>query len=650
MAKDLFDQEKYWTEMETMLEKAIAKMQKENPDFTIYTVSITTDPAAAWSSISFDHQENSIYPADYALADFVDADHEAFSPEWRALTEAKQWKTLKPILDNFGRHAFRKISALLKIDSLKFELSVNGKGDWYNTAFNLQNTIIKGNVYAFRCERLDCWCVCQVTGYFVQMENSTSGKQEDQVSVLLFDYTEKEQPNLADSGKLAPYANRFYYWLRREEPELAHHYASPSLPQDYQLIGHAPVQYSGEDLRSWGYWFSGDEITLQRRWDALPKALTKRFQENLKNQQRVTVCGYEGRLDSSSLWRENFGEDVDYDALLQFPCVSKLHWDQTGDGLFSYLAQMPIVNELELLNIQKERTLDFRKTKLQRLTLPAENLEEIYLPDGCSDLVLTGATDKVIRIHAEEHGRWLQLTLAPGILLPAGISALQQFHMSNIAAYDVSGLAEAFPHLTSLRLWGKPGVVHGLSALKKLQNMQYFTLKDLFGFGPEEFPLPEQWPDLATMWLTSVPKEAGEWVKKQYKFLAKEKRLDLDVRQLRAPEWMSENLDNPFANWDGDDLYPRGYAKKAFDLYKAAKKAMLTFDGGVSSVQERCSAAAKDYIAGFNSLDEKKNFIDTVAREDIIYGLDHLLTEAAKGWDGFNGEKIMEECELLRDF
>lgn len=656
MEKGLFDRETYWSEMETLLEKAIVKMQKDNPDFTIYTVSITTDPAAAWSSISFDQQENSqacgraCNPADYALADFVGADHEALSPEWRALTEAKQWKTLKPILDDFGRHAFRKISESLKIDPLKFELSVNGKEDWYDTTYNLQTTVTKGNVYAFHCGPLDCWCVCQVTGYFAQMEDSTSGKQEEQVSVLMFDYAEKEQPELADIGLLKPYANRFYYWLRREEPEVEHHYSKPIVPQVYQLVGHAPVQYSGEDLRSWGDWFSGNSITLQRRWDSLPKALTKGFQENLQNEQRITVCGHEGRLDSSALWRENFTEDVDYDALLQFPCVSKLHWDQASDGLLSYLARMPIVNELDLREVQREKILDFRKTRLIRLTLPAQDIEEIYLPAGFAELRFTGAADRAIKIHAEEQGRWLELDLKPNIPLPEGIPALRRFHMSDVIAYDVGVLAEAFPDLVNVRLWGKPGIIHGLSALKKLKKIQCFTLKDLFGFGSEDCPGPEEWPDLTTMWLASVPKEAGEWLKKQYKPLAKEKNLDLDIRQLRAPEWMSENLDNPFANWDGDDLYPKGYAKKAFDLYKAAKKAMTMSDETASSGQERCLAAAKDYIAGFNTLDKKKNFIDTVAREDIVCGLDQLLTEAAKGWTGIDGEKIMEQCESLRDF
>lgn len=54
-----FNKENYLAEMKYMVDKALERLKAEKLEFTIYSVSIWTDPNAASSAISFDSLKNS---------------------------------------------------------------------------------------------------------------------------------------------------------------------------------------------------------------------------------------------------------------------------------------------------------------------------------------------------------------------------------------------------------------------------------------------------------------------------------------------------------------------------------------------------------------------------------------------------------------
>lgn len=71
--------------------------------------------------------------------------------------------------------------------------------------------------------------------------------------------------------------------------------------------------------------------------------------------------------------------------------------------------------------------------------------------------------------------------------------------------------------------------------------------------------------------LTSLPEDAAKAIKQAYKPKVKQ-GLNLSIRQPRKPEWLADNLDNPFRTWDGREGITTAQAKKAASLYKQLRR------------------------------------------------------------------------------
>jgi hypothetical protein len=164
----MFDKSLYIEEMTRMVDKALQRLQVENPTFKIYTASIWTDPNSLVSSINFDSKENSLNkvkesnewskkyyeqyleegdltqaelfkpnlgtrvcnPADFVLRDFEEMTHRSFPENWESETDGDCWKELEPALIQIGDYAFSKIKYLNIEDN--FQLSINSDKDWYD--------------------------------------------------------------------------------------------------------------------------------------------------------------------------------------------------------------------------------------------------------------------------------------------------------------------------------------------------------------------------------------------------------------------------------------------------------------------------------------------------------------------------------------
>ena len=67
-------------------------------------------------------------------------------------------------------------------------------------------------------------------------------------------------------------------------------------------------------------------------------------------------------------------------------------------------------------------------------------------------------------------------------------------------------------------------------------------------------------PELRWFWMTSLPETAAKAAKQLWK---SKPGMDLRITKPRKPEWLAQNLDNPFRGWDGAEHIPAAAAKKA---------------------------------------------------------------------------------------
>lgn len=137
-----FNKELYIEEMKELVDSAINLILKNDPEFEFYTVSIWTDPNAAYSSIGFEtkrHSDEKIItienlgrnynPADYEFPDYVGFEHNSFDENWEEESAGACWNELELSLKIIGTYALDKLKSAKK--HVDFELSTNGPLDWY---------------------------------------------------------------------------------------------------------------------------------------------------------------------------------------------------------------------------------------------------------------------------------------------------------------------------------------------------------------------------------------------------------------------------------------------------------------------------------------------------------------------------------------
>ncbi|MFD0716425.1 hypothetical protein [Paenibacillus sp. GCM10027626] len=81
----------------------------------------------------------------------------------------------------------------------------------------------------------------------------------------------------------------------------------------------------------------------------------------------------------------------------------------------------------------------------------------------------------------------------------------------------------------------------------------------------------------------------------------------MSVHQPRKPEWLADNLDNPFRSLDGREGITPAQAKKAAALYKQLRAQVRSLAAsaaeeklGAAEAQEQIESLFSVYIEGFN--------------------------------------------------
>lgn len=224
-----------------------------------------------------------------------------------------------------------------------------------------------------------------------------------------------------------------------------------------------------------------------------------------------------------------------------------------------------------------------------------------------------------------------------------------------IESLDAAKLVARFPHLTALTLRGKPGTLLQAASLNELTALKNLVIEDLFGMTASDRLLPSRVTALDSLDLESVPADYAEATRSTWRPEVP-MGTSLSVTKPREPDWVVENRDNPFRDWDGDDHIPLPAYKKAVALYaemRAAVMAVLT--GGMDREEQasRLFELGAAWGEAFNELDEQHEFIETVERERLFDVLAHAVAaaEASLGTElAWARDNLIDGTESVRDW
>ncbi|WP_455816209.1 hypothetical protein [Pseudomonas cerasi] len=496
-----------------------------------------------------------------------------------------------------------------------------------------------GDIYCVFYPKLQQYVACQITAL----------EEGNLVAVLELDWSGEALPDEAALAAMQPLNCDFFFWRGRHD----HTFLSDSVPSHYTRIGNIPPLVNEEVNSYGGGWDVGNSLYQQRCWDRIAPEKRARFKAASRDRQVELPAGV--LPENATKIGDTFLQGMtDYAVLDRLPCLTSFETIRGNARLAEYVNQHAFIYELQWAS-SGMTSLDLSGSQLQRLILDPTGLTTLSVNDNLELLSFTRPPAAELQINSHHHGRDLTVQHRQTLPLLHGVDALDGLHLTDVAEVDIAAIADHYPALSTLRLWGKPGMVSNMASLSRLSGLQMFTTVDLFGFGPDEFPAPPQLPHLSLLWMNSLPADVASAVKKAYKNAALS-GLDLAIKQARKPAWLAENLNNPFRDWDGREHISAANAKKAATLYKK----MLTSVRGIDASSEASSVTAlaqtmvRRYTEAFNVMDRRSNIIETIEREEIgevLYGLLSLIEQQTAGAsEPFDKSPMMNLFDELRDF
>ncbi|MFB6364111.1 hypothetical protein ACFCP7_08605 [Paenibacillus elgii] len=504
-----------------------------------------------------------------------------------------------------------------------------------------------GDIYCVYVEQLQRYAACQVTG----IKEKWGGLL---AAVLELDWTGDKLPTEEELDTMKPlYCDHF------SNNQLEHWYVNPLVPKHYILAGNRPPLVTEDTSRYSGVWHTGSSMVYQLKWRSIPEDRRRSFKEAAMDNTPVVVGGVQMARSTSEIRDATLQQLSDLSELKHLRCLTRIAADRPYESLLSYVNDNPFIYELRLEN-HGYTSIDLRSSSLARLILQADGLEELFLNKGLTFLSLTGTPSPKLKIHAEDGGQCLTAAFTNNVPPVCGLERLSGLHVKQVKDLDLGPLVRSYPQLKELRLEGKPGNIVNLQQLEQLTNLRLFSTYDMFGFSGEAFPGPERLSNLTWLWMESLPADAAKAIKDKYK---KEvpKGLDLSITKPRKPEWLAENFNNPFRDWDGRDNITEARAKKAMNLYKKTLAAITALaeqirGGGMTAAETESAldTLVSGYTEAFNKMDRRSGFIETVEREEIYTVLKDLLSVAQEQLSAAGVEvdmdKLFNTFNKLRDF
>lgn len=492
-----------------------------------------------------------------------------------------------------------------------------------------------GDIYCVYNKSLKKYTACQVT------KIDDSGKKP-QATIISLDWVSDELPKEEELALMKPLYIDYMYWggtfnIKRVDV---------NVPLKYVYVANVKP-LNNEDTGTYGGWNSGVEIYNQFKWLKIPKEQRDAFKAADASSEHVEFEGNRRRLGTHSendMWHD-FDDAL---SLRVFPCLSSLTVTKWHKNLFEYLNSNPFIRELVIENHGKS-SLDFSETTIDRLSVDMTGLEELILNDDLSMLFLLGEVKDGCKITSPSFGSDLILYCDGSVPKIQGLEGLEKLYIRTITELDIADILRAYPKLRELRLWGKPGNLINFAKISEFSELEVLTTMDLFGFTADEVPKPESLQKLYMLWMDSLPEDAAKEVKKLYK-KRKGEGLDLWITKPRKAEWLAQNLENPFRSWDGEEHITPANAKKAADIYRKTRAAMVKLiEAPSKDIEKDAEALVRDYTEGFNKMDKKKPFIDTVERDEVFTALDGILSLIPDEL-GIDQDKLLDLFDQLKDF
>ncbi|WP_046216510.1 hypothetical protein [Paenibacillus wulumuqiensis] len=507
-----------------------------------------------------------------------------------------------------------------------------------------------GDIYCVYSQQLQQYTACQVTDY----QEDESGGGGLLAAVLTLDWTGQELPHNDQLHRMQPLVCNYFFW----KDKLDHSYVNALVPPGYIYVGNISPLTTSKTNSYGGGWSNGDSVYRQRQWEQIDPVRRREFKEAADDYSEV-------QIGHASLPRRTHRLDVkmlsgleDWSELRRLPCLTEIHTDRYDENLLAYLRSNPFLIKLSLSG-ECPAVMDLSGTHITDLSLNVDGVEQLITGEQTTQLHLSGSAAAPWTIQTPDQGRGMTLSVGhPGLLFSfQGLQRLHSLYVYQIQELDMQELIQRFPRLHQLRLWGKPGLISRMNTLTRLSNLHGLSTHDLFGFTGEEFPSPEQMPHLSSLWLSSLPADAAKSIKKAYKSRIP-LGLDLSVTKPRNPQWLEENLHNPFRDWDGREHITTAHARKAAQLYKKMLSAIRKLDtqAAEQDIVEQLAALVTEYTEAFNKMDKRKSFIDTIEREEIYAVLEQLLDQAELRYEQqkkplpVDREQLYSLFDELRDF
>lgn len=500
-----------------------------------------------------------------------------------------------------------------------------------------------GDIYSVFSAQLQQYVACQVT----HLQQPANARGKVLAAILQLDWAGDHLPDRTEARRMQPLRCSYYF----VKDNFDHGYVSANVPPGHVLIANLPPM-TEKDVSAYKFgWDVGDSLVRQRNWERIDPVSRARFKA-ASGRHNVVVGGQTLRQDTTRINDSILQTLTDLSELDRLPCLMTLETRHGTPELMAYIQQHPFINELHWQSAIVSE-IDVGATRLSRFILHPEGVSRVRLNPDLSLLSLTAMPASDFRIEAHQEGRNLCLQCSQTLPELQGVDRLRALSLTGVNEIDLVPVIERFPCLTELRIWGNPGVVSHMQSIAALPQLQMLTLSNIFGFGAADFPRPEQLPNLACLWMTSVPLEVTSAVRTAYKKAATQ-GLDLSLTKARKPEWLAENLNNPFRDWDGREHISATYARKASLAYKNLRAAAHNIDSSMD-VASLLTAAVTAYTEAFNLIDRRSKAIETVEREEIYSVLFDLLNAleqklGEQGASRVDQPRLFQLFDQLREF
>ena len=488
-----------------------------------------------------------------------------------------------------------------------------------------------GSVYTVYNQYLKRYTACQVA--YIAPPDTVS--KESWAVILSLDWVGDAPLTAEELPHLHPLYKDFMYWPRDLHPLRV----PVEIPPQYTLVGTLPP-FTDQPCRSNRGWTDGDEVYRQIKWQEIPEERRRAFKEAIESDGETEIGGKPVKVSSHRVIDQYtpFDFALELEAL---PCLSEIICKQWHPDLAEFLRGNPFIHELTLLN-HGQRTLDLRGTSIGKLMLDMTGLEELWLGEETEQLLFQNKGPDACTIHAAGNGSGLTLQFIGEYRPHPELPNLWGLHGIRLEEFDLTGLPVVHPSLKELRLWGAPGNLRNFSAVAQFRELTDLSTFDLFGFDAADIPTPEQMPKLHWFWMTSLPEYAAKAAKQLWKG---KPGMDLRITKSRKPEWLAQNLDNPFRGWDGAEHIPASAAKKAADQYRKTRSQMMKL---AAEPDGDAQTQALEAVAAYTQTFNKMRFIETEERDEIYMALRGIL-DALPG-DTLQKDALIEQFEQLRDF